>query len=188
MVCALSCGLAPLRCHFPFEFLPCETPFPRNVPYHYLMLSKCKDAHDVSHVLCLQMTLGHEFGAGAACLKCKDKCEGFELHFWRCVQHLSSFCKLKRAREQKKNTSVKLAFFMGQCYSSGKLRFLLTKQEMRRSGPLNYPGFSCLWNNMGFHLKQRLMKHWCVWTIVHTWLVFPKTLTSPGAPAQKHTP
>uniref|UniRef100_A0A3Q1G4Y7 Testin n=1 Tax=Acanthochromis polyacanthus TaxID=80966 RepID=A0A3Q1G4Y7_9TELE len=29
------------------------------------------------------MTLGHEFGAGAACLKCKDKCEGFELHFWR---------------------------------------------------------------------------------------------------------
>uniref|UniRef100_A0A4W6C349 Testin n=1 Tax=Lates calcarifer TaxID=8187 RepID=A0A4W6C349_LATCA len=30
-----------------------------------------------------RMTLGHEFGAGAACLKCKDKCEGFELHFWR---------------------------------------------------------------------------------------------------------
>ncbi|KAF5893477.1 testin isoform X2, partial [Clarias magur] len=29
------------------------------------------------------MTLGHELGAGAACLKCKDKCEGFELHFWR---------------------------------------------------------------------------------------------------------
>uniref|UniRef100_A0A4W6C310 Testin n=2 Tax=Lates calcarifer TaxID=8187 RepID=A0A4W6C310_LATCA len=31
----------------------------------------------------MKMTLGHEFGAGAACLKCKDKCEGFELHFWR---------------------------------------------------------------------------------------------------------
>ncbi|MED6233072.1 hypothetical protein ATANTOWER_006549 [Ataeniobius toweri] len=30
-----------------------------------------------------KVTLGHEFGAGAACLKCKDKCEGFELHFWR---------------------------------------------------------------------------------------------------------
>ncbi|KAF3855273.1 hypothetical protein F7725_023328 [Dissostichus mawsoni] len=30
-----------------------------------------------------KMTLGHEFGAGASCLKCKDKCEGFELHFWR---------------------------------------------------------------------------------------------------------
>uniref|UniRef100_A0A3P9KDU7 Testin n=1 Tax=Oryzias latipes TaxID=8090 RepID=A0A3P9KDU7_ORYLA len=30
-----------------------------------------------------KMSLGHEFGAGAACLKCKDKCEGFELHFWR---------------------------------------------------------------------------------------------------------
>lgn len=41
-------------------------------------------------VLCFQMTLGHEFGAGAACLKCKDKCEGFELHFWRFVQLLSS--------------------------------------------------------------------------------------------------
>ncbi|KAI4894861.1 hypothetical protein NFI96_019173 [Prochilodus magdalenae] len=30
-----------------------------------------------------KMTLGHELGAGAPCLKCKDKCEGFELHFWR---------------------------------------------------------------------------------------------------------
>ncbi|KAM4618993.1 testin [Polymixia lowei] len=30
-----------------------------------------------------KMTLGHDFGAGASCLKCKDKCEGFELHFWR---------------------------------------------------------------------------------------------------------
>ncbi|KAJ8261937.1 hypothetical protein GJAV_G00160200 [Gymnothorax javanicus] len=30
-----------------------------------------------------KMTLGHEIGAGAACLKCKEKCEGFELHFWR---------------------------------------------------------------------------------------------------------
>lgn len=43
-----------------------------------------------SHVLCFQMTLGHEFGAGAACLKCKDKCEGFELHFWRFVRFLST--------------------------------------------------------------------------------------------------
>ncbi|XP_017573208.1 testin [Pygocentrus nattereri] len=30
-----------------------------------------------------KITLGHEIGAGAPCLKCKDKCEGFELHFWR---------------------------------------------------------------------------------------------------------
>ncbi|EMP25605.1 Testin [Chelonia mydas] len=29
------------------------------------------------------MGLGHEQGFGAPCLKCKDKCEGFELHFWR---------------------------------------------------------------------------------------------------------
>ncbi|KAM4040350.1 testin-like [Anomaloglossus baeobatrachus] len=30
-----------------------------------------------------KMTLGHEEGSGAPCFKCKDKCEGFELHFWR---------------------------------------------------------------------------------------------------------
>ncbi|XP_065279290.1 testin [Emys orbicularis] len=30
-----------------------------------------------------KMGLGHEQGFGAPCLKCKDKCEGFELHFWR---------------------------------------------------------------------------------------------------------
>lgn len=39
--------------------------------------------------VCWQMTLGHEIGAGAACLKCKDKCEGFELHFWRFVRNNS---------------------------------------------------------------------------------------------------
>ncbi|KAF2360340.1 PET domain [Trinorchestia longiramus] len=27
--------------------------------------------------------LAHEIGAGAACLKCGDKCPGFELHYWR---------------------------------------------------------------------------------------------------------
>uniref|UniRef100_W5NEZ8 Testin n=1 Tax=Lepisosteus oculatus TaxID=7918 RepID=W5NEZ8_LEPOC len=49
-----------------------------------------------------KLTLGHEVGSGAPCLKCKDKCEGFELHFWRsfrkfkvrssflCLQTLSS--------------------------------------------------------------------------------------------------
>ena len=29
--------------------------------------------------------LAHEAGAGAICNKCKDKCPGFELHFWRYV-------------------------------------------------------------------------------------------------------
>lgn len=29
------------------------------------------------------MGLGHEQGFGAPCLKCKENCEGFELHFWR---------------------------------------------------------------------------------------------------------
>lgn len=30
-----------------------------------------------------KMGLGHEQGFGAPCLKCKENCEGFELHFWR---------------------------------------------------------------------------------------------------------
>ncbi|XP_049627003.1 testin [Suncus etruscus] len=30
-----------------------------------------------------KMGLGHEQGYGAPCFKCKEKCEGFELHFWR---------------------------------------------------------------------------------------------------------
>ncbi|NP_001107222.1 testis derived transcript-like [Rattus norvegicus] len=29
------------------------------------------------------MDLGHKPGLGAPCLKCKEKCAGFELHFWR---------------------------------------------------------------------------------------------------------
>ncbi|XP_028628996.1 testin-like [Grammomys surdaster] len=29
------------------------------------------------------MGSGHEHGIGAPCLKCKEKCAGFELHFWR---------------------------------------------------------------------------------------------------------
>nr|CAI5828772.1 unnamed protein product [Callosobruchus analis] len=31
----------------------------------------------------LKARLGHETGAGAACLKCADKCPGLDLHFWR---------------------------------------------------------------------------------------------------------
>ncbi|XP_071961725.1 testin-like isoform X2 [Antedon mediterranea] len=30
-----------------------------------------------------QVVLGHEIGAGAACVKCGDACPGFDLHFWR---------------------------------------------------------------------------------------------------------
>ncbi|XP_052027044.1 testin-like [Apodemus sylvaticus] len=30
-----------------------------------------------------KMDLGHKQGLGAPCLKCKEKCAGFELHFWR---------------------------------------------------------------------------------------------------------
>nr|CAH7752482.1 unnamed protein product [Callosobruchus chinensis] len=31
----------------------------------------------------LKARLGHETGAGAACLKCGDRCPGLDLHFWR---------------------------------------------------------------------------------------------------------
>lgn len=50
----------------------------------------------------LQVTLGHEFGAGAACLKCKDKCEGFELHFWRFAHSVFSPILLINDCEQEK--------------------------------------------------------------------------------------
>eukprot|EP00057_Strongylocentrotus_purpuratus_P035384 XP_798924.3 PREDICTED: testin isoform X1 [Strongylocentrotus purpuratus] len=30
-----------------------------------------------------EVTLGHEIGAGAPCLKCGDACTGLDLHFWR---------------------------------------------------------------------------------------------------------
>uniref|UniRef100_UPI00358E6B5C testin n=1 Tax=Myxine glutinosa TaxID=7769 RepID=UPI00358E6B5C len=30
-----------------------------------------------------KVTISHEYGAGVPCLKCKDKCEGFDLHYWR---------------------------------------------------------------------------------------------------------
>jgi len=29
--------------------------------------------------------LAHELGQGAPCLNCKDKCPGFQLHYWRKV-------------------------------------------------------------------------------------------------------
>lgn len=56
-----------------------------------ILLNRKQNTDSMCHFLCvlyLQVTLGHEFGAGAACLKCKDKCEGFELHFWRFEQFL----------------------------------------------------------------------------------------------------
>lgn len=30
-----------------------------------------------------EVTLGHEIGSGAPCLKCGDACTGFDLHYWR---------------------------------------------------------------------------------------------------------
>ena len=31
----------------------------------------------------LKSRLGHEIGAGAKCIECKDICPGLDLHFWR---------------------------------------------------------------------------------------------------------
>lgn len=55
------------------------------------------------------MTLGHEIGAGAACLKCKDKCEGFELHFWRFV--LLSTLLTQHGQHRRKVTKKKKKLF-----------------------------------------------------------------------------
>ncbi|TNN22274.1 Testin [Liparis tanakae] len=51
------------------------------------------------------MTLGHEFGAGASCLKCEERCDGFELHFWRYVRGREEWREgRKEEREERDDT------------------------------------------------------------------------------------
>ncbi|XP_052027935.1 testin-like [Apodemus sylvaticus] len=68
----------------------------------------------------IQISSGHEQGIGAPCRKCKDNCEGFELHFWRktcrnckCGQEEHGIClstegtkKVGRLYEDAKYTSL----------------------------------------------------------------------------------
>ncbi|XP_029289501.1 testin [Cottoperca gobio] len=81
-----------------------------------------------------KMTLGHEFGAGAACLKCKDKCEGFELHFWRkicrnCKCGLSEHNVQMNSEENKK---------VGKLFEDTKYTGLIAK--LKTDGIPSYKG------------------------------------------------
>uniref|UniRef100_A0AAV2L110 Uncharacterized protein n=1 Tax=Knipowitschia caucasica TaxID=637954 RepID=A0AAV2L110_KNICA len=89
-----------------------------------------------------KMTLGHEFGAGASCLKCKDKCEGFELHFWRkicrnCKCGLTEHDVLMNSEE---NTKV------GKLFEDTKYTGLMAK--LKREGIPGYQSNMCLTVNM----------------------------------------
>ncbi|XP_068595608.1 testin [Brachionichthys hirsutus] len=81
-----------------------------------------------------KMTLGHEFGAGAACLKCQDKCDGFELHFWRkicrnCKCGLSEHNVQMNSEENKK---------VGKLFEDTKYTGLVAK--LRKDGVPSYKG------------------------------------------------
>uniref|UniRef100_A0A3Q0SY67 Testin n=1 Tax=Amphilophus citrinellus TaxID=61819 RepID=A0A3Q0SY67_AMPCI len=81
-----------------------------------------------------KVTLGHEFGAGAACLKCKDKCEGFELHFWRkicrnCKCGLAEHDVVMNSEENKK---------VGKLFEDTKYTGLIAK--LKTEGIPDYQG------------------------------------------------
>lgn len=81
-----------------------------------------------------KVTLGHEFGAGAACLKCKDKCEGFELHFWRkicrnCKCGLAEHDVSMNSEENKK---------VGKLFEDTKYTGLIAK--LKKDGVPSYQG------------------------------------------------
>ncbi|GAA6066390.1 testin isoform X1, partial [Tachysurus ichikawai] len=80
------------------------------------------------------ITLGHEIGAGAACLKCKDKCEGFELHFWRkicrnCKCGLEDHDVQLQSEENQK---------VGRLFEDTKYTSLMAK--LKRDGVPSYQG------------------------------------------------
>ncbi|KAM7002234.1 testin isoform 1-T1 [Tautogolabrus adspersus] len=81
-----------------------------------------------------KMTLGHEFGAGAACLKCKDKCEGFELHFWRKICR-NCKCGLTEHNVQMNSEENKK---VGKLFEDTKYTGLIAK--LKKDGLPSYKG------------------------------------------------
>uniref|UniRef100_A0A672YT07 Testin n=1 Tax=Sphaeramia orbicularis TaxID=375764 RepID=A0A672YT07_9TELE len=81
-----------------------------------------------------KMTLGHEFGAGAACLKCKDKCEGFELHFWRKICRNCKCGVMEHDVEMNAEENHKV----GKLFEDTKYTSLMAK--LKRDGIPNYQG------------------------------------------------
>ncbi|XP_073687951.1 testin-like [Garra rufa] len=81
-----------------------------------------------------KITLGHEIGAGAACLKCKDKCEGFELHFWRKICR-NCKCGLEDHDVQLETEENKK---VGKLFEDTKYTGLIAK--LKRDGIPSYKG------------------------------------------------
>jgi len=66
--------------------------------------------------------LAHELGAGAPCSKCKEKCSGFQLHFWRKV---CMNCRCGKAEHNVIEVSDPGFYFIGRLFD----RPLRTKAE-----------------------------------------------------------
>ncbi|RVE71325.1 hypothetical protein OJAV_G00050750 [Oryzias javanicus] len=82
-----------------------------------------------------KMSLGHEFGAGAACLKCKDKCEGFELHFWR---KICRNCKCSLTEHDVQMNTEEENKKVGKLFEDTKFTGLIAK--LKTDGIPGYPG------------------------------------------------
>ncbi|KAA0724441.1 Testin [Triplophysa tibetana] len=81
-----------------------------------------------------KITLGHEIGAGAPCLKCKDKCEGFDLHFWRKICR-NCKCGLEDHDVQLESEEDKK---VGKLFEDTKYTGLIAK--LKRDGLPSYRG------------------------------------------------
>ncbi|KAI7812030.1 testin [Triplophysa rosa] len=81
-----------------------------------------------------KITLGHEIGAGAPCLKCKDKCEGFDLHFWRKICR-NCKCGLEDHDVQLESEEDKK---VGKLFEDTKYTGLIAK--LKRDGIPSYRG------------------------------------------------
>lgn len=81
-----------------------------------------------------KITLGHEIGAGAPCLKCKDRCEGFDLHFWRKICR-NCKCGLEDHDVQLESEEDKK---VGKLFEDTKYTGLIAK--LKRDGIPSYSG------------------------------------------------
>ncbi|XP_076878112.1 testin [Brachyhypopomus gauderio] len=120
-----------------------------------------------------KMTLGHEVGAGAACLKCKDKCEGFALHFWRkicrnCKCGVEDHDVQLQSEENQK---------VGRLFEDTKYTGLIAK--LKRDGVPTYPGHQVTISIATPAIGTALS----VPAAATAAVLMPDIATSPGAPS-----